>query len=242
MPKPRKLNPVSPMIAVPTFSVVSMISSDATLGRMCRTMIRQLGTPMYRAATTNSRSRRLIVMPRTMRELIIQPNTENSTISQKTRSDEPSRGVTIAITMKLGTTSSRSTSHIRRRSRQPPKYPAIEPTVAASMVEMRATQTPISIDFCMPRSVSARQILAERVGAEPVVGARRLLQRVVVQIGVAVRQQRRQRVAADEEHARAAPATRRRACCAGTCATPGCVARRTRRRADRTWPSSRFRW
>ena len=42
MPKPRKLRPVSPMIAVPTFSVVSMISSDATFGRMCRTMIRQL--------------------------------------------------------------------------------------------------------------------------------------------------------------------------------------------------------
>ena len=72
---------------MPTFSVVSMIRIDATFGRMCRTMIRQLRTPIYRAATTNSRSRRLIVMPRTMRELIIQPNTENSTISQKTRSD-----------------------------------------------------------------------------------------------------------------------------------------------------------
>jgi hypothetical protein len=74
-----------------------------------------------------------------------------------TRSDEPSRGVTIAITMKLGTTSSRSTSHISRRSRQPPKYPAIAPTVAARIVAMTATQTPINIDFCMPRSVSARR-------------------------------------------------------------------------------------
>ena len=56
-----------------------------------------------------------------MRELIIQPNTENNRISQKTRSDDPSRGVTIAITMKLGTTSNSSTNHISRRSRQPPK-------------------------------------------------------------------------------------------------------------------------
>ena len=31
------------------------------------------------------------------------------------------RGVTIAMRMKLGTTSSRSTSHISARSRQPPK-------------------------------------------------------------------------------------------------------------------------
>ena len=29
------------------------------------------------------------------------------------------------------------------------------PTVAAINVEMKATHTPISIDFCMPRSVSA---------------------------------------------------------------------------------------
>ena len=59
-----------------------MIRNDATFGKMCRTMIRVLLTPIYRAAATNSRSRRLIVMPRTMRELIIQPNTDSSTISQ----------------------------------------------------------------------------------------------------------------------------------------------------------------
>ena len=62
-----------------------MMRMDATFGTMCRTMMRQLLTPIYLAAETNSRSRRLIVKPRTMRELIIQPNTENSTINQKTR-------------------------------------------------------------------------------------------------------------------------------------------------------------
>ena len=65
--------------------------------------------------------------------------------------------MTIATTMKLGTTSSRSTIHIKVRSRQPPKYPAIEPTVAAMAVEMNATHTPISIDFCIPRSVRANR-------------------------------------------------------------------------------------
>ncbi len=72
---------------MPTFSAVSMIRIDATFGTMWRTMMRQLLTPIYRAATTNSRTRRLIVMPRTMRELIIQLNTDSSTINQKTRSD-----------------------------------------------------------------------------------------------------------------------------------------------------------
>ena len=61
-----------------------MMMIDATFGTMWRTMIRQLLTPIYRAAATNSRSRRLIVMPRTMRELIIQLNAASSTISQDT--------------------------------------------------------------------------------------------------------------------------------------------------------------
>lgn len=156
IPKPRKLKPVSARIAVPTLSAVSMISSDATLGRMWRTMIRPLRTPMYRAATTNSRERRLIVIPRTMRELIIQLNSDSRTINQNTRSASLRRGVTIAIRMKLGTTSSTSTIHMSVRSRHPPKYPAIDPTVAAMIVEMNATHTPISMDFCMPRNTCAR--------------------------------------------------------------------------------------
>ncbi len=59
--------------------------------------------------------------------------------------------------MKLGTTSSTSTIHMSVRSRQPPKYPATEPTVAAMTVEMNATQTPISMDFCMPRKGFGRR-------------------------------------------------------------------------------------
>ena len=56
-----------------------------------------------------------------MRELIIQLNPASSRISHRMVPDSRVRGVTIAIRMKLGTTSSRSTSHIRARSRQPPK-------------------------------------------------------------------------------------------------------------------------
>ena len=138
-------------------------------------------------------------MPRTMRELIIQPNTENSTINQKTRSAEPRRGVTIAITMKLGTTSSRSTIHIRRAI-----APAAEVAGDRSdrRGEDRRDERHADADQHRLLHTSQRQrqqILAERVGAEPVVGAGRLLQRVVVQIGVAVGQQRRQGVTADEE-------------------------------------------
>ena len=58
-------------------------------------------------------------MPRTMRELIIQLNTDSSTIIQTM--SPLVRCTTIAISRKLGTTSIRSTIHIRVRSRQPPK-------------------------------------------------------------------------------------------------------------------------
>ena len=96
-----------------------MMMIDATFGRMWRTMIRQFRTPIYLAATTNSRSRRLIVMPRTMRELIIQLKADSSTIIQMM--SPLVRCTTIAIRRKLGTTIIRSTIHIRARSRQPPK-------------------------------------------------------------------------------------------------------------------------
>ena len=74
-----------------------MMMIDATFGTMWRTMIRRLLTPIYRAAATNSRSRRLIVMPRTMRELIIQLNTASSTISQINVADCVLLHVTIAM-------------------------------------------------------------------------------------------------------------------------------------------------
>ena len=56
-----------------------------------------------------------------MRELTIQPNAASSTISHSTLCECLVRGVTMAMSRKLGTTSSRSTSHISVRSRQPPK-------------------------------------------------------------------------------------------------------------------------
>nr|CRL71825.1 hypothetical protein CPGR_00780 [Mycolicibacter nonchromogenicus] len=138
-----------------TLSAVSMIRMDATLGTTWSMMMRRLETPIYRAARMNSRSRRLMVSPRTMRALIIQLNPASSSTSSAMLPLFLVRGVMIAIRMKAGTTSSRSTSHISTRSRHPPKYPEMAPTVAAITVEISATHTPISIDFCMPRRIWA---------------------------------------------------------------------------------------
>ncbi len=55
-----------------------MISSDAMFGRMWRKMMREPGTPMKRAACTNSRSFNESVMPRTMRAVIIHWNAASS--------------------------------------------------------------------------------------------------------------------------------------------------------------------
>src|SRR5687767_15203387 len=52
--------------------VASMMSSDDMFGRMWRKMMRHPGTPMKRAACTNSRSFSDSVIPRTMRAVTIQ--------------------------------------------------------------------------------------------------------------------------------------------------------------------------
>jgi hypothetical protein len=52
MPKPKKLRVLSARIIAPTPRVASMMSSDATFGRMWRRMMVKLGTPMNRAALT----------------------------------------------------------------------------------------------------------------------------------------------------------------------------------------------
>ena len=98
-----------------------MIRIEATFGTTWWVMIRRLGTPIYLAARMNSRSRRLIVMPRTIRELTIQPKPASSTTSTMTLPELLVRGVRIMISRKAGTTSIRSTNHISARSRQPPK-------------------------------------------------------------------------------------------------------------------------
>ena len=60
-------------------------------------------------------------MPRTIRELTIQPKADNSSTSTRTLPELLVRGVRIMISRKPGTTSIRSTNHISARSRQPPK-------------------------------------------------------------------------------------------------------------------------
>ena len=112
-------------------------------------------------------SRRLNVIPRTIRELTIQLNSESSTISS-TLPVCLTRGSAIAIRMKLGTTKSRSTTHINARSRQPPKYPATDPTVRRSTVDISATHGPMRIDFLHAAQRHREQVLPQRVGAEPV--------------------------------------------------------------------------
>jgi hypothetical protein len=117
-------------------------------------MIRHDGTPMYRAARTNSRSRSDRVIPRTIRAEIIHAKAANSTT--KTSHVLPRNdGDRIAMIRKEGSTSSRSTTHIRTRSTHPPKYPAVAPTTAARPVEMSPTSSPIVSDFCRPLKVWA---------------------------------------------------------------------------------------
>src|SRR5699024_3261217 len=67
IPKPTKESVVSASMAVITASTVLMTNTEPILGIMCRHSTTYQGTPMYRAATTYSRSRSDVATARTTR-------------------------------------------------------------------------------------------------------------------------------------------------------------------------------
>ncbi|SLI07556.1 Uncharacterised protein [Mycobacteroides abscessus subsp. abscessus] len=90
-----------------------------------------------------------------MRALIIQPKALSNTTSSTMPPPPLTRGANSMMTIVLGTTSSRSTSHMIARSVQPPSRPATDPAIAAIAVLKIATQKPMISDFCAPRRVWA---------------------------------------------------------------------------------------
>jgi hypothetical protein len=126
-----------------------MIRNDATLGRMCRAMIRNLETPMSSAARTKSRSFRESDIDLTILALIIHPR--NPRRSAKISQPDPfSRGDTIEMIRNPGKIRSRSMQKRSTRSVQPPRYPAAAPASEASTVENRATTRPMMSDLRSP--------------------------------------------------------------------------------------------
>src|SRR5690606_22304563 len=66
-PSPRNESPASSTIVLPMPSVAATMTGASTLGTRCRRMMRGPLMPSARAASMNSRSRRLSTSPRTMR-------------------------------------------------------------------------------------------------------------------------------------------------------------------------------
>src|SRR5688572_15221969 len=149
MPKPKNDRLVSAMTAAAIASVASMINSDATLGRMWRTMIVGPRTPMYLAAVTYSRSRTDIVKLRAIRADSIQLRNISQNASQMARLELMLR-MNKAMIRKAGSTSNRSMVQSETRSNHPPKYAANDPTIAAIVVAPRPTTRLISIDTRRP--------------------------------------------------------------------------------------------
>ena len=56
---------------------------------------------------------------------------------------------------KLGRTSRRLMNHTMTTSTRPPKYPAVDPTIAARMLAQGPAMIPMSSDFCSPTTVWA---------------------------------------------------------------------------------------
>ena len=90
--------------------------------------------------------------------------------------------------MKLGTTSSRSTSHIKRAIAPAAEIPGDRTYRRGDDRRDDGDTDADQHRLLHTAQCQGQKILAECVGAEPVGGAGRLLQRVVVQIGVVVGQ------------------------------------------------------
>src|SRR5438309_8970631 len=99
-PRPRKLRKASKRIAMGMPMVAWTISGPRAFGRMWRKMILLALAPPERAASTNSRSRKASVWPRTSRAMFI--HWVNAIAKMMMASDRPRRRTRVSATRRSG--------------------------------------------------------------------------------------------------------------------------------------------
>ena len=120
-------------------------------------MMRQLDTPVTRAACTYSLPRSTMVLPRTVRAYCTQPVSEMAMISTPKANDSlasgnsarPTPAISSAIRM-AGKDSITSHTRIRKASIQPPLKPAMSPSATPTMTEMMTEATPTTSEMRAP--------------------------------------------------------------------------------------------
>ena len=99
-PRPRKLRKASKRMAIGTPMVAWTIIGPSAFGRMCRKMILFALAPPARAASTNSRSRKARVWPRTNRAMVI--HWVKAMAKMMMPSDRPNRSTKTSATSRSG--------------------------------------------------------------------------------------------------------------------------------------------
>ncbi len=127
MPNPRNDSAASRRMAALISRVVETMTTPMAFGRMCRKTMRLFEAPATRAASTNSRSRRLRNSPRTRRASDGQPMSPRTMPRTTAPSPPKVRPRTAAMTI-TGITMMRSVKRMSSESMRPRKKPETAPT------------------------------------------------------------------------------------------------------------------
>ena len=147
-PKPRKDSAASISTAAATMTAASETTGVSALGSTSRKAISKGRMPMTRAAATKSRSRRERISARVMRAGCIQAPMAMPSTMVGTRG--PVTEMSASVSRKAGTVWKASATRISASSTQPPRKPAMVPTVmpmnsaaaAAAVATSRVVRAP----------------------------------------------------------------------------------------------------
>ena len=117
---------------------------------MCRRRIRQLGTPIIRALSTNTRSLMLSTWLRITRAVTDQPVRPMTRMSP-VRSITPSFAATMIMSTSQGIDSTTSLKRIMTSSSQPPAKPEMRPTAVPTTLATTADATPTMREIRVPQ-------------------------------------------------------------------------------------------
>ena len=127
LPRPINESPDSARMAYKTDPIQPETTSEVMLGRISKAMMRQVGSPLTRAASTNSLFRSTRVCERSTRA----PQAQLRRLKTRMTVSGPGRSIIPAITIMIGSCGKTRTTLViidRKSSTVPPTKPAVRPT------------------------------------------------------------------------------------------------------------------
>ena len=148
-PNPKKDNPASRTITFPMPSVAATITGAKVFGITWRKMMRSRVNPRARAASMNSRSRRLSTSPRTIR--VVPGHWVKPRTAMIKKIDDCSKRATMVMSStRRGKEITMSTKRMTTASTFPPRKPAIAPSIVPIVMLIPTATKPIARETRAP--------------------------------------------------------------------------------------------